>query len=346
MLALILGLCTSRAFSAENIDETSARRAEVRAMTLKNLKRLKSRHIIGLEFIEAGPGSTAAESRWGHALLRFVDDDADNFNDLIVGFIADVDDATIRSWKGLSGGYRATMEMTTIGNYIQFYNRDQGRTLTRHIITGDPAKIARLIALIERYANDPSFAGKYYFIQRNCAVILQSMLTSSGFPSHRPAIKPVSVGKALQKAAIAPYPTLAMVSLDAIKVALRTTSGNYARVDDLTLLRAYYLLQNELPPNSVAQIYNELQRRQIRIDLNAVYQLRPAPEVLYSLCESIECLELKEQSARTLWTETELKNYCRTVAPLWDSYLYSAAATPESTRFERSAVLLKNAVCR
>ena len=71
----------------------------------KRIKRLEKRflkgQIIGLELIIAAPTGTSIESRWGHTLLRFVDNFGSGGNDYVLGFVADLNTAGIKYLKGL-----------------------------------------------------------------------------------------------------------------------------------------------------------------------------------------------------------------------------------------------------
>src|SRR3989338_11647560 len=60
------------------------------AQNKKNVTRLEQtrNQIVGLELIIAAASKRAAFSRWGHVLVRFVDNDSDWTNDFVLSFVA------------------------------------------------------------------------------------------------------------------------------------------------------------------------------------------------------------------------------------------------------------------
>lgn len=118
--------------------------------TTKYLKRLLSKHekgqIIGLELVIAAP-TDATGSQWGHSMLRFVDNVGNNADDIVVGFVADVDAMKLNTFKGMGmfGGYATSPDIQSFRHFIQNYIKNQDRPLERYIIPSNPLIISRLV---------------------------------------------------------------------------------------------------------------------------------------------------------------------------------------------------------
>ena len=105
---------------------------------LKLGKRLNDRQIIGLELLIADTTNAQFESRFGHALFRFVDSNRKAANDMVVGYVAQVDSPGVNYFKGLFGGYALVPEIKPLREYHQQYAGDQERFLDRYLISSTP----------------------------------------------------------------------------------------------------------------------------------------------------------------------------------------------------------------
>lgn len=159
----------------------------------RNFQRLGSTKVIGLEFIFAGPSNERIESNWGHALLRFVDDDADPFNDLVASFVADVSDPEISFVKGMFGGYSMAIELLDLGHFLRFYVESEGRYLDRFILQTTPNMLAQAkAAILASAVTTSSRLGRYGFLTNNCSLGLAAMFTAMGFPATAHLMPPTS----------------------------------------------------------------------------------------------------------------------------------------------------------
>lgn len=353
----------TRQKEAEELEELNLHRKDLLESSLDSLQKLKNSKITGLEFIEAGPGSSAAQGRWGHALLRFVDSDGDDFNDVVVGFIADVSDPVISGRKGIFGGYKATLEVSSMAKYLQFYNHDEGRSLVRWIIPADQRRISQLILTLERFLKDRAFAGDYYFVNRNCAVLLQTILGIAGFPEiSSQTIIPTNVGSVITKEALSILPPTEMLnvpslitslmgmlqmkpSIDSLKKISRDMFLSHkSRIDDLTLLRSFFLLKKNLAPEVVEEIFHELESRHLRVNLAEVYDLKALDASMYALCTSSDCLVQMAQKALYFWPMTQLKEHCRSINGFWDP-IYLAESKGSAREYRDQARVFRNILC-
>ncbi|GEM_PF-4108166 len=97
-------------------------------------KKIENDQIIGLELIIAEATDERVESKFGHALFRFVDNDSDPGNDITISFVADVNGPKASNIGGVVGKYGVYPEVKSLRLFIKQYVKDQSRPLERHII--------------------------------------------------------------------------------------------------------------------------------------------------------------------------------------------------------------------
>ncbi len=98
------------------------------------VRRLEKNQIKGLELIVAASGKTRMESRFGHTLLRFVDNNGNASDDIVLSFVADLDGPELSSRRGIFGGYPVYPLLKTFRMFNKDYVKNDERSLERHII--------------------------------------------------------------------------------------------------------------------------------------------------------------------------------------------------------------------
>jgi hypothetical protein len=98
------------------------------------VRRMSKNQIKGLELIVAASGKTRMESRFGHTLLRFVDDNGNASDDIVLSFVADLDGPELSSRRGIFGGYPIYPLLKTFRMFNKDYVKNDERSLERHII--------------------------------------------------------------------------------------------------------------------------------------------------------------------------------------------------------------------
>lgn len=98
------------------------------------VRRLESNQIKGLELIVAASGKARLESRFGHTLLRFVDNKGNASDDIVLSFVADLDGPVLSSRRGIFGGYPIYPLLKTFRMFNKDYVKNDDRSLERHII--------------------------------------------------------------------------------------------------------------------------------------------------------------------------------------------------------------------
>jgi hypothetical protein len=119
------------------------------------------------------------QSRWGHALLRFVEADPDPLDDPILGFVADPGGPTLSLWKGLVGGYPVIADLGPLHWALGTYVRDQLRPVSRWVLPTTGAQRRALVEALARWYST-SAPGRYTFAGNNCAWALLRFLDEAG----------------------------------------------------------------------------------------------------------------------------------------------------------------------
>ena len=144
-------------------------------------RRLEARRdaLIGVELWIAEGTRRPVQSRWGHAMLRFVDG-GDPFDDAILAFVASPDGPRLSLWKGLGGGYPVVPELGSLAWALGAYVRDQLRPVSRWVVPTSTGQRATLVATLERWSANAHHAGDYTFVGNNCAWAMARFLADAG----------------------------------------------------------------------------------------------------------------------------------------------------------------------
>lgn len=133
-------------------------KVEQYAQTTKYVKRLQERlnknQIVGLELVIAAPTESAIESRWGHSMMRFVDNVGTASDDIMFGFVAEVDDLKINYVKGVLGSYPTYPALQSLRLFNQQYIKDQDRPLERIIVPSNDSIRKQIIEKLVQEWNE------------------------------------------------------------------------------------------------------------------------------------------------------------------------------------------------
>ncbi|CBW26412.1 putative exported protein [Halobacteriovorax marinus SJ] len=151
-------LCLLFNIQAQELDSVEflqwhLQKSELYTNSKKYIKRLKNRvkrnEIIGLELISAEASDERVESKFGHSLFRFVDNDNDPGNDITISFVADVDGPKASNLAGVVGKYGVYPEVKSLRLFVKQYVKDQSRPLERYIIPASSEMIDSLIVTLD-----------------------------------------------------------------------------------------------------------------------------------------------------------------------------------------------------
>lgn len=264
-----------------------------------------------LELLIAEATDARAASRWGHALLRFVDGDGDPFDDLVLAFGAELDRPRVSLWRGVVGGYEAVPMVRRLGWIYLDYVQEQGRALDRVPLPSDPALVASLLASLG--ARAASGLGPYTFFKANCAGLLVDLLEEAGFPRPESGGRiPVRLGDAFAEVGAAPLPptqvglpgpllteaaALAQLSEDQLRLG-DWPAGTAKLLAPLPAIDRQRLLYALHPPAAErAALLASLPPPQDRPPLTEILGFDEYSLDLYTLCIEVECARLVRSAA-------------------------------------------------
>jgi hypothetical protein len=215
--------------------------------------------IAGIELIIAGPTSIRFESRFGHALLRFVDFDQDWTNDLVVSFVADVNEVKLNAMKGLFGGYEILSETNYLYEFWWNYVLKEARPLNRYVIPLTKTELANFLNNFKKYNfKDLEKRKNYYFFGNNCAQAISDLLIETGLIKKKSkALIPTRMPKKLKKAGKIIHPVSVIESIHPTLIKLQNTL-NLKRLEDI-------LEEKKYPPNSETLIRQNFSDKEIKI---------------------------------------------------------------------------------
>uniref|UniRef100_UPI00356619F4 lipoprotein N-acyltransferase Lnb domain-containing protein n=1 Tax=Halobacteriovorax sp. TaxID=2020862 RepID=UPI00356619F4 len=161
-LFILLFLTTQNTYSIENDSieflQWYTQKKELYTSSKKYINRLKRRldnnQILGLELIIADSTDERVESKFGHALFRFVDGDSDPGNDITISFVADVNGPKASNISGVIGKYGVYPEVKSLRLFIKQYVKDQSRPLERHIIPSNEIMHRELVKTLDSWWNE------------------------------------------------------------------------------------------------------------------------------------------------------------------------------------------------
>ncbi len=299
------------------------------AQNQKNISALKEKenHIIGLELIVAAASTRALYSRWGHVLVRFVDDDSDWTNDFVLSFVALVEEPHLSAWKGLVGGYPTLAMVQAFQEVWNTYIRLEGRTLERYIIPTTSDMRQKMIALVSDWAVHPQKLGSYTFLSNNCAGAMGRCFEGSQVISSDNAcpIVPIEFPEFLSEKRLIPHPKL-------VSEALWTLLEKGASILELSLANFY--AGKEWPKDAAARLDRSLSDKEIkrllvepiqmpievRKELVKAHHFRNGgatfeevtgvvlvPHVLYEICTDRVCAKEILSWERRIWPQAEVE---------------------------------------
>lgn len=146
---------------------------------IKNLKRLNERYqksqIVGLELIIADASDIRVESRYGHAMLRFVDTSRSSNNDITLGFVADLENSSTNYVKGIIGSYPVFPILRTLGDFVEQYIKGEERALKRYIIPISSSDLNSMISQLNAI-NAEIVTNNFASLKRQAMTLKQEVL--------------------------------------------------------------------------------------------------------------------------------------------------------------------------
>ncbi len=342
LLALLLSLLflsvQTSVYAADNneMNESIAKwwaqkQEEAKTSNQKYLEELVSNeeNIIGIEVIVAAGSDNEAYSRWGHAMLRFIDNDKDFSNDLVLSLAAWVSTPVIDNWKGLKGDYPMSVSIRPLGEFWKEYLTGEKRPLNRFIIPTNSRLRKNLISKVFSWATTEEGKkelGNYTFLSNNCAGALSHLFTTSGFPTNYFQAKiPTHFESWLNKALLSPFQKLVVGNnvalINELKTLLNVSEEDLYRgvnwpSDSFNMINNHFSdiqikkIMLEIPrmPGSVMRALVKIHNyRNGGARLEDVESFTYVPEALYEICETAACTNSNLEIEAKVWSATEVK---------------------------------------
>lgn len=300
-ISIVFATDNTKLFSPEALANAKYKKYERFANEIRSY--LDSNSFLGIELLLAGDSNRRMESRWGHLLLRFVDHDADPYNDMVLSFEAIIDDLQADYLKGAVGGYVMAPAFRPLSYYLRFYLITEGRPIHRYIIpTSDTDKEHLKYAI--RYALDnPGYIGDYEFFENNCSTAMHRIL-SAILPLERLISIPEKAPEVLTNRLIFPMPAITQTSAQTALDKLAKRTGNKLVVtgslEDSSSMRTGIL---GLSARELHMIYTStsitmsdklrefildefFKKKSENIDY---FEWRPVPREMYTYCDNEQC---------------------------------------------------------
>ena len=135
---------------------TTARNINLYKKNIKNLRILEDLYsrdrIKGIELVIAAPTGSSIESRFGHAMIKFVsEEEIAPGNDFVLSLVADVNTPKISYLKGIFGGYSVYPILERYRDIHSSYIKNQNRKLDRYAIHSDKKLRINIFNSMKKY---------------------------------------------------------------------------------------------------------------------------------------------------------------------------------------------------
>ncbi|MBC74674.1 MAG: hypothetical protein CME64_01540 [Halobacteriovoraceae bacterium] len=337
LIPILAMAIASNLFAADDLYTALLKRSDSLAQYLAQSRD----RIIGVEFILASGTDEQIFSRFGHSLLRFVDNDADYTNDVVLSFEAKVTDANIDYMEGLSGGYETIARFDTLYNFWIRYVRLEDRPLERYIIPLTPRLRKNLIDKVLAYHSGDEALPNYTFLEQNCARVLSQLFIDAGLSSKDLTLGtrvPQYLNGWLNNSLLTPFkPIISLAPYTVFKKAADITDialedfRNYDLWTDkvvqklregleqkelLFLFRELWDLPNDL---GLALIKDKTYLHAKDLTHNDVVGMTIVPASMYQICEDYDCARQNILHEQRIWgiesskvqAKTRIKKFVR-----------------------------------
>lgn len=195
--------------------------------------------IKGVEIIIADKAEAMA-SRFGHGMLRLVDDDNTWVNDPVISFSALSFDENYSLGKSIFGGYGVTPQVMSFFEFWNMYTEKEERDLKRYVINLNEDQLQSFLTVLFKYLHNPALIDKYTFMSNNCIGVITKMFVEAKLTKKKSTSKiPVNVGPWIEKNGLSFYPEFVMKNNSGIKSKMATVDINGMSETDLTETFSY-----------------------------------------------------------------------------------------------------------
>ena len=268
-------------------------------------------NFVGLELIEASAGEEL-ETKFGHSLLRIVDNDSDPLNDVTFNFYPILVDESGRSVGGLQlktfvSHFQLGVEINNFQSFVLKYAKELGRELYRIPVLSTPRMRQELLRELELLLSDAKERGHYTATNNNCLGVLFRALEKAGFPkAGQHTFLPADTEDYFRRVGLSPFRAMTVHTqaeqllkseLTVEKLLEEHSRGQAeklimsASLEDLWRL-IFFSKRSDFPFElrhlMTDRLYEQEENFFVRDDVRGV---SPMAASLYNLCENRSCVE-------------------------------------------------------
>lgn len=292
LLLPFLFLFSFNTFANDDFKEMLERYLEFNKQRAEYLVSTKD-NIVGVEIIIADEANNLA-SRFGHALLRFVDKDGLWANDAVVSFGALSEEENYSIWKGIFGGYPFLPQVMNLHEYWTQYTKTEKRDLKRYVLNLSPDQLDKFLNISFDYILHPEKLKNYTFTKNNCVGVVSKFLIEAGLTvDDKQAIVPNNVHKWLKRNSLTVFPVFTMKNPAALEKRIAETDLNEISADELVKnfndseLSYIYLNKTDLSFEHFLFLSEYLPKK--KVDIDDAFSFTDISLDLYDRCQSLVC---------------------------------------------------------
>ncbi len=161
--------------------------------------------IVGVELIKTLPGKSL-ESRFGHLLLRLIDNDSDSLNDVVFNFFPDYGNNGSPMFSALPA-FNMGLEIQPMRYFVESYVAKENRSLTRFALLTTAPMRAALAKQLKIFVDQPQERGKYTALGNSCIGIINRALRQAGIlGTSDNVVRPSRTDSFYNRIGLSPYP--------------------------------------------------------------------------------------------------------------------------------------------
>jgi hypothetical protein len=300
---LLIFLFLATPTEARDFSEVVEQYVQINQEKIKTITAHRER-IKGVEIIIADKAENFA-SRFGHGLIRLIDNDATWVNDAVISFSALSYDEKYSLRKSIFGGYSVLPEAMTLYEFWNRYTEKEDRDLKRYVINLSEEDLERFLDLFFRYVNDPAQLDSYTFFSNNCIGVISKIFVESGLTKSKDLAKiPTAVGSWIEKNELSQYPEFIMENQAALKRRVSHLDLNKLSHDELVEafsakeLNYIYFNNNRLSEEKIDFLASYLKEQ--GQEMNSVFGFTPIHHSLYARPELEQAYLKPSDMVRTI----------------------------------------------
>lgn len=169
--------------------------------TQESLDKIDIDKIIGIEIVTAGSDQSNMMSQWGHSMIRFVGQNQNPSDDIVIGFVAKLEGQSAVQMMSkdlnsfdrafamlgvssgfLLGSYPIIVNAAPFFDYVDQYVNTEERSMHRLIIPSTSEQRVRILNFVKK-VHLQKLKYKYTLLNKNCASMIELAFNYAGIQS-------------------------------------------------------------------------------------------------------------------------------------------------------------------